>query len=167
MMAARRWRGRRFSDAERMLAFQWILEGVSYVDIAAELDCSSKLLHREFGTQRDPASDPSRNSSNLGCFAIFLQRFGIALVARSWAHQKRATLSCMNNSTVTIRLDAKLQQDLDRLSRQLGRSRSDLVRDAVRRQVALLQFEEARRQLLPLAEAQGVLTDEDVFETVS
>lgn len=73
----------------------------------------------------------------------------------------------MNNSTVTIRLDAKLQQDLDRLSRQLGRSRSDLVRDAVRRQVALLQFEEARRQLLPLAEAQGVLTDEDVFETVS
>ena len=73
----------------------------------------------------------------------------------------------MKTSTVTIRLDAKIQRELDRLSRQLGRSRSELVRDAVRRQVALLQFERSRRALLPLAEAQGVLTDEDVFRVVS
>ncbi len=73
----------------------------------------------------------------------------------------------MKTATVTIRLDAKLQRDLDRLSRQLGRSRSDLVRDAVRRQVALLQFERSRRELVPLAEAEGILTDEDVFKIVS
>jgi len=73
----------------------------------------------------------------------------------------------MKNASVTIRLDPKLQRDLDRLSRQLGRSRSDLVRDAVRRQLALLRFEQSRRTLLPLAEAQGVLTDEDVFARVS
>ena len=73
----------------------------------------------------------------------------------------------MKNASVTIRLDPKLQRDLDRLSRQLGRSRSDLVRDAVRRQLALLRFEQARRTLLPLAEGQGVLTDEDVFARVS
>ena len=79
----------------------------------------------------------------------------------------RATLSYMKSSTVTIRLDPKLQRDLDRLSRQLGRSRSELVRDAVRRQIALLQFEQARRSLLPLAEAEGILTDEDVFKIVS
>lgn len=81
--------------------------------------------------------------------------------------QMCATLSYMKTATVTIRLDAKLQGDLDRLSRQLGRSRSDLVRDAVRRQIALLRFEQARRELLPLAEAQGILTDEDVFKIVS
>ena len=73
----------------------------------------------------------------------------------------------MKSASVTIRLDPKLQRDLDRLSRQLGRSRSDLVRDAVRRQLALLRFEESRRAMLPLAEAQGVLTDEDVFARVS
>ena len=73
----------------------------------------------------------------------------------------------MKNASVTIRLDPKLQRDLDRLSRQLGRSRSDLVRDALRRQLALLRFEQARRHFLPLAEAQGVLTDEDVFARVS
>ena len=73
----------------------------------------------------------------------------------------------MKNASVTIRLDAKLQRELDRLSRRLGRSRSDLVRDAVRRQIALLRFEQARRELLPLAEARGILTDEDVFDAVS
>jgi predicted transcriptional regulator len=73
----------------------------------------------------------------------------------------------MKTSTVTIRLDAKLQKELDRLSRQLGRSRSELVRDALRRQLALTRFEQARRAILPLAEAQGFLTDEDVFRDVS
>jgi predicted transcriptional regulator len=73
----------------------------------------------------------------------------------------------MKATAVTIRLDPKLQRDLDRLSRQLGRSRSDIVRDALRRQIALLQFERSRQALLPLAEAQGILTDEDVFRTVS
>jgi predicted transcriptional regulator len=73
----------------------------------------------------------------------------------------------MKGSTVTIRLDAKLQRELDRLCRKLGRSRSDVVRDAVRRQIALLRFERSRRAVLPLAEAQGILTDEDVFRLVS
>jgi transposase-like protein len=35
MMAARRWVGRRFSDEERLRAFQRILEGVAYVDVTS------------------------------------------------------------------------------------------------------------------------------------
>lgn len=77
------------------------------------------------------------------------------------------TLSYMKTMSVTIRLDAKLQRELNRLSRQLGRSRSDFIRDALRRQLALVRFEQARRGLLPLAEAKGILTDEDVFAIVS
>ena len=73
----------------------------------------------------------------------------------------------MKNASVTIRLDPKLQRELNRLSRQLGRSRSDLVRDALRRQLALVRFEQVHRQLLPLAEAKGILTDEDVFAIIS
>ena len=79
----------------------------------------------------------------------------------------RITLSYMKTATVTIRLDAKLQKELDQLSRRLGRSRSDLVRDALRRQLALAQFERIRRDALPAAEARGFLTDEDVFAAVS
>lgn len=70
-------------------------------------------------------------------------------------------------STVTIRLDSKLQRQLDRICKRLGTTRSELVRDALRKQLSLLQFEEARRRLMPFAEAQGYLTDEDVFRDVS
>ncbi len=70
-------------------------------------------------------------------------------------------------SAVTIRLDSKLQRELDRLCRRLGRTRSEVVRDALRRQIALLQFDEGRRRLMPYAEAAGYLTDEDVFRDVS
>lgn len=73
----------------------------------------------------------------------------------------------MKAATVTIRLDAKIQRELDRLSRQLGRSRSEIVRDAVRRRVALPRFERTHRAILPLAETQDILTDEDVFRIVS
>jgi metal-responsive CopG/Arc/MetJ family transcriptional regulator len=73
----------------------------------------------------------------------------------------------MKHARVTVRLDAKLQRELNRLSRQLGRSRSDLVRNALRRQLAFVRFEQARRGLLPLAEAKGVLSDEDVFDLVT
>jgi predicted transcriptional regulator len=68
---------------------------------------------------------------------------------------------------VTIRLDRDLQRRLDRLCKQSGRSRSDIVRDALRRQLALLQFEQLRRQVLPFAEARGYLTDDDVYRDVS
>jgi len=68
---------------------------------------------------------------------------------------------------LTIRLDADLEQRLQELSAVTGRSRSELVRDALRRQLKLLQFERLRRRVLPFAEARGYLTDEDVFRDVS
>lgn len=69
----------------------------------------------------------------------------------------------MKTAALTIRLDRDLARQLARAAKRTGRSRSDLVRDAVRRQLALAQFQELRRQVLPLAEAAGYLTDEDVF----
>ncbi len=77
----------------------------------------------------------------------------------------RITLSYMG--AITIRLDPELQEQLERVSRQLGLTRSEVVREALRRQLSLLRFEAARERLMPLAEARGYLTDEDVFETIS
>ncbi|NOT09857.1 MAG: ribbon-helix-helix protein, CopG family [Gemmatimonadales bacterium] len=73
----------------------------------------------------------------------------------------------MKSSALTIRLDPELDRQLDRLAAATGRSRSELVRDALRRQLALTQFEQLRRRLVPFAEARGYLTDEDVFRDVS
>ncbi len=68
---------------------------------------------------------------------------------------------------VTVRLEPELERQLDRVSRELGRTRSEIVRDALRRQLAVLRFEKVRRQLMPFAEARGYLTDEDVSRDVS
>ena len=73
----------------------------------------------------------------------------------------------MKTSTITIRLDEGLERELDRACTRTGRTRSDLARDALRRQLALLRFERMRKRALPLAESQGYLTDEDVFRDVS
>lgn len=73
----------------------------------------------------------------------------------------------MKTGAVTIRLDPSLEEMLDRVCRETGRSRSEVVRDALRRQLTLDLLEEARRQLIPFAEAQGIYTDEDVFKLVS
>lgn len=69
--------------------------------------------------------------------------------------------------SVTIRLDAGVAELLDRLAEQSGRTRSDIVREALRRQLSLFQFEQLRRKALPFAEARGYLTDEDVSRDVS
>ena len=76
-------------------------------------------------------------------------------------------MSHMKSSTITIRLDEDLERELDRVCALTGRTRSDLARDALRRQLALLRFDRLRKQTLPLAEAQGYLTDDDVFRDVS
>lgn len=79
----------------------------------------------------------------------------------------RVTVSYMKSSTLTIRLDDQLERELDRACARTGRTRSDLARDALRRQLALLRFERLRKRVLPLAESQGYLTDEDIFRDVS
>jgi len=70
-------------------------------------------------------------------------------------------------NTVSIRLDRDLDRQLARLSRRSGRSRSDIVREALRRQLRLERFEGLRQRVMPFAEARGYLTDEDVFARVS
>lgn len=69
--------------------------------------------------------------------------------------------------TLTIRLDKETEQMLKQVCRRSGRNRSDVVRDALRRQLSVLLFERLRQQTMPFAEARGYLTDEDVFRAVS
>ncbi len=50
------------------------------------------------------------------------------------------------------------------MCKQSGRNRSEVIRDSLRRQLALQQFEQLRRQIMPFAEARGLLTDDEVFD---
>jgi len=70
-------------------------------------------------------------------------------------------------SVVTIRLDDELERLLDAFCRRSKRKRSEVVREALRRQVWLLLFEKLPKKGMPSAEARGFLTDEDIFQVVS
>ena len=73
----------------------------------------------------------------------------------------------MKTATLTIRLDKNLDTLLTKASKRSGKNRSEIAREALRRQLRLEQFEEIRKRVLPFAEARGLLTDEDVFARVS
>jgi predicted transcriptional regulator len=73
----------------------------------------------------------------------------------------------MKTATLTLRLDKDLDALLARASKRSGKNRSEIAREALRRQLRLEQFEEFRKRVMPFAEARGLLTDEDVFSQIS
>ena len=77
----------------------------------------------------------------------------------------RVTMSYMD--TLTIRLPDDLKSDLQKLSREQNKPVSDLVRESIRQYVAVEKFRALRKKALPFAEAQGFLTDEDIFRAIS
>ncbi len=70
-------------------------------------------------------------------------------------------------TTLSIRIDKDLEELLEQAAIRTGRAKSDIVRDALRRQLSIESFQQLRKELLPYGEAQGWLTDEDVFREVS
>jgi predicted transcriptional regulator len=70
-------------------------------------------------------------------------------------------------SNLTVRIPESLQKEVKRLSKRQHRPVSELIRECLRRYVAVQEFRELRTKSLPFAEAQGFVTDEDVFEAVS
>lgn len=73
----------------------------------------------------------------------------------------------MKTATITIRLDKDLDDLLMKASKRSRKNRSEIAREALRRQLRLEQFEEIRKRILPFAEARGFLTDEDIFSKIS
>ncbi len=71
------------------------------------------------------------------------------------------------NQTLTIRIPNELREELQEISQAEGKPISDLVRESLRKYVALYRFRKLRNMVLPFAEAQGILTDEDVYKEIS
>ena len=70
-------------------------------------------------------------------------------------------------TTLTIRLPAMLKTDHDQISRDENKPVSEIVRESLRRYIAVEKFRSVRKKILPFAEAQGLLTDDDIFKTLS
>lgn len=69
--------------------------------------------------------------------------------------------------TLTIRLDEQLDRDLTRLAEESGQTKSEVAREALRRQLSVQRFRVIRDAAMPYAASAGYLTDEDVYRDVS
>jgi len=69
--------------------------------------------------------------------------------------------------TLTIRIPPELRGHLQDLSRLEDKPVSEIVRESLRRYIAIHRFRQLRRRVLPFAEAEGILTDEEVFHLIS
>jgi hypothetical protein len=71
------------------------------------------------------------------------------------------------NQTLTIRIPDNLREELEKISNSESKPISDLVRQSISRYVIIYRFRKLRRIVLPFSEAQGLLTDEDIFNNIS
>ena len=69
--------------------------------------------------------------------------------------------------TITIRIPSEMRKELKEISKFENKSVSDVVRDSLRKYIAISRFRKLRSMVLPFAEAQGLLTGEDVFKEIS
>jgi predicted transcriptional regulator len=69
--------------------------------------------------------------------------------------------------TLTIRLPDDLRKELQKISHEESKPMSDLVRESLQRYISIYKFRRLRNKVLPFAESQGILTDEDVFDVIS
>lgn len=71
------------------------------------------------------------------------------------------------SQTMTVRIPDDLRKYLKEISKKEGIPISDLVRESLTKYVLLYRFRKLRNMALPFAEAQGILTDEDVYKIIS
>jgi len=71
------------------------------------------------------------------------------------------------SSTITIKLPDKLDKELETVTKAEKTTKDKIIKDALARYLSVKQFQLLRKKVLPFAEAQGLLTDEDVFKAIS
>jgi metal-responsive CopG/Arc/MetJ family transcriptional regulator len=69
--------------------------------------------------------------------------------------------------TITITLPEETKLVLDGVRREEGVSLSELVSEAIKEYLFFRRFRLLRERMIPKARAQGIYTDQDVFERVS
>ena len=69
--------------------------------------------------------------------------------------------------TLTISLPQGVRRELDRIAKEDGVSRSDVLRQSLEDFLFVRRLRRLRQRMMAAAQAQGIYTDEDVFTRVS
>lgn len=112
---------------------------------------AARRVHRRAGSQQPEGQERGstsrrRSGSNLPAMCVTMEHM---------------------ETTLNVRIPAHLKRQLDALSRRQHRPSSELVRESLRRYIASEQLAALRKTTVPLAEAQGFITDDDIFDAVS
>ena len=68
---------------------------------------------------------------------------------------------------MTISLPQAVRRELDKVAKEEGVSRSDVLRQSLEDFLFVRRFRRLRQRMMAAAQAQGIYTDEDVFTRVS
>ena len=68
---------------------------------------------------------------------------------------------------IAISLSREIKKEIDAITAKEGISRSDLIRQSIKDYLFVHQFRALRGKMIPQAKAQGLTTDQDVFDRVS
>ena len=69
----------------------------------------------------------------------------------------------LHMTSLTIRIPEPLNRELKKLSRSKHQAVSDVVREAIRRHVAIERLRAIRAEVIPYAQKAGYLTEEDIL----
>ncbi|KQC11483.1 MAG: hypothetical protein APR62_09850 [Smithella sp. SDB] len=70
-------------------------------------------------------------------------------------------------SVLSVSLPKKLATDLDVLSKETGRNKSDIVKESLAEFLWENRFRRMKKRLQNKAKAAGFVTDDDVFKAIS
>ncbi len=68
---------------------------------------------------------------------------------------------------ITIRVSKQLKKDIDEAAKKEHVSKSEILREAIVKYIAIKKYRRLRNKVLPFAEARGLLTDEDIMKEIS
>ncbi len=70
------------------------------------------------------------------------------------------------SDSITIRIPDNLKKELDAIIKNDNISKSDFIREALKRYLSIKKFRQLRKKILPFAEASGFLNDSDIFKVL-
>lgn len=69
--------------------------------------------------------------------------------------------------TITISIPEEMKKELESLTKEEGMTRSEVVKRSLQDYLFFRNLRRIRLKMMAKAEAQGIFTDEDVFDRVS
>lgn len=70
-------------------------------------------------------------------------------------------------TVISVSFSEEMADELEKIARSKGRTKSSLIKEALRAYLWEEKFKVVKKKIVPKAKSRGFVTDEDVFKAVS